>query len=301
MTTSLRRLRLIALLGMAVTITFAVTRLIGERATFRQGDTRRPADWLRPVGADAQGQPIYAYAAVDPALVPALEAAGSFDAPAPLFIVARGVVPLGVYLPAAGDMQFQLPAPTPTPTVSPLPTVTALPATISSPAASLPPTIPALPTLTPAPTYDVNTLHLATAIALLLLPAPYGGDNCAPGGWPAPGVLTQYFHWHHRGLDVGVPLNTPVRATHSGRVMFAGWRTNGYGNLVIIANGQFATYYGHLTDFNVIEGDIVGKGSIIAWSGSTGNSSGPHIHYEIRINDAEVDPLTFEERGYQSC
>ncbi|MBN1562907.1 MAG: M23 family metallopeptidase, partial [Anaerolineae bacterium] len=63
----------------------------------------------------------------------------------------------------------------------------------------------------------------------------------------------------------------------------------------------FITYYAHLTEFNVVEGQIVGRGSLIGWTGSTGNSTGPHVHYEIRINDTPVDPLTFEARGYPSC
>ena len=85
------------------------------------------------------------------------------------------------------------------------------------------------------------------------------------------------------------------------KVIFAGWRTDGYGNLIILQSGMFITYYAHLTDFNVVAGQIVGRGSVIGFSGSTGNSTGPHVHYEIRINDSEVDPLTFEDRGYNSC
>jgi murein DD-endopeptidase MepM/ murein hydrolase activator NlpD len=90
-------------------------------------------------------------------------------------------------------------------------------------------------------------------------------------------------------------------ATHSGQVLFAGWSTVGYGNLVIIQNGAFITYYAHLSRFNVVDGQQVGAGSVIAWSGNTGNSTGPHIHYEVRINDVPVDPHTFEARGYPWC
>jgi len=68
-----------------------------------------------------------------------------------------------------------------------------------------------------------------------------------------------------------------------------------------LQSGPYTTYYGHNTSFNVIEGQWVGAGSIIAWSGTTGNSTGPHIHYEIRINDIPVDPLTFDNRGFPSC
>ncbi|RMG83030.1 MAG: M23 family metallopeptidase, partial [Chloroflexi bacterium] len=130
---------------------------------------------------------------------------------------------------------------------------------------------------------------------------PYAGESCAPSGLPVGGVLTQRFHVYHAGIDLGVPLGTAVRATHSGKVIFAGWSDVGYGYLVILQNGPFITYYAHNTSFNVTVDQLVGKGSIIAWSGSTGNSSGPHVHYETRINDIPVDPLTFSSRGYSSC
>ncbi|MEL7235367.1 MAG: M23 family metallopeptidase, partial [Chloroflexota bacterium] len=70
---------------------------------------------------------------------------------------------------------------------------------------------------------------------------------------------------------------------------------------VILQSGAFITYYAHNTSFNVEPGQAVGKGSIIAWSGNTGNSTGPHVHYETRLNDIPVDPLTFDNRGYYSC
>jgi murein DD-endopeptidase MepM/ murein hydrolase activator NlpD len=264
-----RRLRLIALVVAAVVITFVLVRLISSRATFRERREQRPAD----LTLDEHGIPISSYAAVDPAVIPALEALDGFDVPDPLRVVVEGVPPIGVYLPSTGDTQLKLPPPTPTPAVSPFPT-----------------RVP-LPTLTPAPTIGAEAAAAGG----------YAGSNCAPSGWPVAGVLTQYFHWYHRGIDIGIALNTPVVATHSGQVIFAGWRTDGYGNLVILQSGQFITYYAHLTDFNVVTGQIVGRGNVIAWSGSTGNSTGPHVHYEIRINNVEVDPLTFEDRGYPSC
>ena len=82
---------------------------------------------------------------------------------------------------------------------------------------------------------------------------------------------------------------------------FSASANGGYGNLVVIHSGHFITYYGHNTSFNVKKGDFVNKGAVIAFSGSTGHSSGPHVHYETRINDVTVDPLTFEARGYHSC
>jgi murein DD-endopeptidase MepM/ murein hydrolase activator NlpD len=115
------------------------------------------------------------------------------------------------------------------------------------------------------------------------------------------GVLTQRYHRWHIGIDLGVPLNTPVVASHSGTVTFAGWSDIGYGYLVIVQSGSFITYYAHQTSLNVVAGQSVARWSVLGWSGSTGNSSGPHVHYETRINDVPVDPLTFEQRGYGTC
>lgn len=129
----------------------------------------------------------------------------------------------------------------------------------------------------------------------------YETDGCAPAGYPATGILTQRYHRLHSGLDIGVPIGTPVFATHSGTVNFAGWSSYGYGYLLILENAPYITYYAHLINFNVKTGDKVGAGSVIGWSGSTGNSTGPHIHYETRINDSTVDPITFIDRGLGTC
>jgi len=98
-----------------------------------------------------------------------------------------------------------------------------------------------------------------------------------------------------------VPVGALVQATHSGIVEWAGWDVNGYGNLVVIHNGRYITYYAHLSLVSVRRGDLVGKHALIGLSGSTGNSSGPHIHYETRIDNQPVDPLTFEARALGTC
>ncbi len=289
-----RRLRLIFLIAAAVSITFVLVWLISTSATFHPRREQRPAD----LSLDEHGIPNLAYAAVDPAVIPVLEALNGYVAPDPLQVVAAGVPPIGVYLPSTGDTQFRLPPPTPTPAVSPLPTRVPLPTFTPAPTLE-PPTPVGLPA--PPGARPESQGALPEPQGALPQPQGYNSGNCAPSGWPLAGVLTQYYQWYHRGIDIGVALNTPVVATHSGQVLFAGWRTDGYGNLIILQNGTFITYYAHLTDFNVVVGQIVGRGSVIGWSGSTGNSTGPHVHYEIRINDTEVDPLTFEERGYSSC
>lgn len=114
--------------------------------------------------------------------------------------------------------------------------------------------------------------------------------------WPIDGPLyiTQYYWKLHRAIDIGVPLGTPVYAADSGFVVYAGWNDQGYGKLVIIdhRNG-FMTYYAHLSVIKVAVGMSVRKGQIIGLSGSTGRSTGPHLHFEIRKNGIPRNPLGF--------
>jgi hypothetical protein len=243
-----------------------------------------------PVAPPLRGTPVALYAQVDPAVMEYLEFRPlNYEPPA---IDSLGVVvqPIGAYLPRTGNTQFILDS-DPTPIPTPLTYVTATPLPL--------PYVERSPT--PTPTLNPTQATFVEPNAPETLPYTPGDDECAPSGNPATGVLTQRFHRYHGGIDIGVPLGTPVLATHSGKITFAGWSDIGYGYLVVVENGAFATYYAHNTSFNVSAGQYVGKGSIIAWSGSTGNSSGPHIHYETRINNVPVDPLTFESRGYASC
>ncbi len=111
-----------------------------------------------------------------------------------------------------------------------------------------------------------------------------------PSGRPAGGVLTQDFHPGHNGLDFGIPVGTGIKSTMDGQVVYAGWNDQGYGNLVIIQNGDYKTYYAHLSSIPVSVGDSVTAGSVIGLSGNTGNSTGPHLHYEVRKNNVPIDP-----------
>lgn len=98
----------------------------------------------------------------------------------------------------------------------------------------------------------------------------------------------------HKGIDFAVPVGTPVMAAGSGTVESAGW-TNGYGNFLLINHGNsYATGYGHLSRFapGIHRGSHVHQGQVVAFSGNTGMSTGPHLHYEIRINKVQVNPLT---------
>ncbi|MEN4010652.1 MAG: M23 family metallopeptidase [Bellilinea sp.] len=119
---------------------------------------------------------------------------------------------------------------------------------------------------------------------------PPGAPSPTPWGLPVSGRLTQKFHASHNGLDFGIPVGTPVRTTMDGQVVYAGWNHQGYGNLVIVENGAYRTYYAHLSSIPVSVGQQVTAGTVIGLSGNTGNSTGPHLHYEIRVNRQAIDP-----------
>jgi murein DD-endopeptidase MepM/ murein hydrolase activator NlpD len=98
----------------------------------------------------------------------------------------------------------------------------------------------------------------------------------------------------HAGIDLAGPLNTPIYATADGTVDRAEWNTGGYGNLVEIDHGRgIQTRYGHLTRYIVAAGEHVKRGQLIAYMGSTGRSTGSHLHYEVRIDGKPVNPVPF--------
>ena len=98
---------------------------------------------------------------------------------------------------------------------------------------------------------------------------------------------------HHDGKDYAVPIGTPVKAAGGGRVVYVGW-SSGYGNTVIIQHQQgMRTLYAHLNSFNVSSGQRVNRGQVIARSGNTGRSTGPHLHFEVRVNGRPVDPAGY--------
>lgn len=115
--------------------------------------------------------------------------------------------------------------------------------------------------------------------------------------WPARGVLTSRFGWrsrrHHDGIDIASPYGTTVFAAKEGRVIFSGWYY-GYGRAVIIDHGAgLTTLYGHSSALLVRSGQTVEAGQPIARVGSTGLSTGPHLHFEIRVNGRAVNPLKY--------
>ena len=101
-----------------------------------------------------------------------------------------------------------------------------------------------------------------------------------------------YFGHPHNGVDVSLPEGSPVPAAMEGTVVFAGWNDQGYGNLVIVQNGPWTTYYGHLSAIGVQVGQEVQRGEVIALSGNTGVSTGPHLHYEVRYDGVPIPPST---------
>ena len=113
----------------------------------------------------------------------------------------------------------------------------------------------------------------------------------APAGTPVQGGrITQVYHGAHNGLDFGVPVGTPVVSTMSGKVIYSGWNNQGYGNLVIVESGAYRTYYAHLSELSLEVGEQVRAGDVVALSGNTGNSTGPHLHYEVRYQNQAIDP-----------
>jgi murein DD-endopeptidase MepM/ murein hydrolase activator NlpD len=98
----------------------------------------------------------------------------------------------------------------------------------------------------------------------------------------------------HMGLDFAAPTGTPIYATSDGIIKFSGFSTNGYGNHVIISHGfGYETLYGHMVRVSATQGQQVKRGQVIGYVGSTGKSTGPHLHYEVHKSGVQVDPINF--------
>lgn len=119
----------------------------------------------------------------------------------------------------------------------------------------------------------------------------------APGGgnfiWPTRGSLTQYFSWYHPGLDIADRSGPAIAAADGGKVVVAGWPDNwGYGNRVVVDHGNgYQTLYAHLSNIYVTIGQTVSRGQTLGQMGSTGRSTGTHLHLEIRYKGIAVNPL----------
>lgn len=146
--------------------------------------------------------------------------------------------------------------------------------------------------------------QINAASGVSTLPAgPASAPSAAGLIWPVSGTLTSGFggrsspggigSTNHAGIDIAVPEGTPIRAAKGGTVIIAAY-TGGYGNYTCIDHGSgLSTCYGHQSGYAVSAGQRVSQGQVIGYSGNTGASTGPHLHFEVRINGAAQDPMGY--------
>lgn len=171
------------------------------------------------------------------------------------------------------------PAPTTVPTTAPPPSTTA-------------PDDPTPTTTEPGETTTSLSSSTTTTATSVVTTLPGPGFR-----WPTPGPVTSYFgeRWDrmHNGIDIGADTGTPIVAAAGGTVILAEW-FGGYGNAVLIDHGDgFVTLYGHQSDIVVSLGDEVAGGDTIGLVGSTGHSTGPHLHFEVRVGGTPQDPMLY--------
>lgn len=134
------------------------------------------------------------------------------------------------------------------------------------------------------------------------LPAGEGTTPSAgvhPGGlaWPLQGAVTSEYgpRWggFHPGIDIADPTGTPIHAASAGQIIYAGWES-GYGNFVLVDHGGgIVTGYAHQSEIAVTQGQAVAQGQVIGFVGSTGDSTGPHLHFEVRVNGSTENPRDY--------
>lgn len=128
----------------------------------------------------------------------------------------------------------------------------------------------------------------------MLAKTPDAGTVTATGVWiwPTKGIITQPFRPWHKGVDIANHDGGPILAADAGTVILIGWDTTGYGNRIVINHGNgFLTLYAHMSRFDVKLGQTVKRGDQIGMMGSTGHSTGTHLHFEIRTAKGNIDPL----------
>lgn len=124
-----------------------------------------------------------------------------------------------------------------------------------------------------------------------------------PEGWPVHGWISSGFGprvdpvsdkpGFHTGVDIANDTGTPIHVTADGVVAFAGWE-GGYGKLVVVNHGNgYSTYYGHMSEIKVPVGKPLHRGDVVGLMGATGNTTGPHVHYEVRLYGAPIDPIKY--------
>jgi murein DD-endopeptidase MepM/ murein hydrolase activator NlpD len=119
---------------------------------------------------------------------------------------------------------------------------------------------------------------------------------CSPTA-PVDAPISEDFHCGHTGIDYAAPIDSPVVTVMDGMVTFCGWNPKGYGNLVIVENGRLQSWYGHLSSMQVTTGSVVKSGDLIGKTGKSGYGTGPHLHFEVRLDGEPVDPLRFTDQG----
>jgi murein DD-endopeptidase MepM/ murein hydrolase activator NlpD len=151
---------------------------------------------------------------------------------------------------------------------------------------------------------DLEAMQAASAAIAAQIQGSQGGSSSSGGGtpsasgliWPVSGPITSGFGWRwgrmHEGIDIGAACGTTIHAAASGTVIYAGWM-DGYGNISIIDHGGgLATAYGHQSSIYV-SGGSVSQGQAVGAVGSTGHSTGCHLHFEVRVNGTPVNPLNY--------
>jgi murein DD-endopeptidase MepM/ murein hydrolase activator NlpD len=144
---------------------------------------------------------------------------------------------------------------------------------------------------------EAEQARVAAALQGSPAPGPVkqgSGQLIWPLNGPVTGVFGEVRPGHmHAGIDIAVPEGTPIRAADSGRVALMGW-VGGYGNYTCIQHtASMSTCYGHQSSFGTSNGASVSQGQVIGYSGNTGNSTGPHLHFEVRIGGNPVDPMGY--------
>jgi murein DD-endopeptidase MepM/ murein hydrolase activator NlpD len=142
-------------------------------------------------------------------------------------------------------------------------------------------------------------IQAATETSTTPLPAGpvQGGESTAGLIWPVNGTISSPFGWRwgrmHEGIDIAIPAGTPIRAAKAGRVILAAY-TSGYGNYTCIDHGGgLSTCYAHQSSYATSTGASVSQGQVIGYVGCTGSCFGDHLHFEVRVNGAAVDPLGY--------
>jgi len=128
----------------------------------------------------------------------------------------------------------------------------------------------------------------------LFATVPGAGLGTGQFVWPVGGTISQGFSWYHKAIDIANHSLPDIVAADGGLISFIGWQPGGYGNHIIIDHGNgYQTLYAHLSQIYISVGQKVGRGQVIGKMGSTGRSTGPHLHFEIRINGSNQNPLNY--------